>query len=117
MGRQKIKRFVPVNLSQSKLKLAISQHKVLPGDAIYFDWAKRKPGYSDTSHIGIYLCPGDINCTSIWTLEGNAPSDGNRKIQGVFKKHRKNPGYIRGFGRLFTSDELSSKNLYPKSNV
>lgn len=114
---QKIKRFVPVNLSQSKLKLAISQHKVLPGDAIYFDWAKRKPGYSDTSHIGIYLCPGDINCTSIWTLEGNAPSDGNKKIQGVFKKHRKNPGYIRGFGRLFTSDELSSKNLYPKSNV
>lgn len=114
---QKIKRFVPVNLSQSKLKLAISQHKVLPGDAVYFDWAKRKPGYSDTSHIGIYLCPGDINCTSIWTLEGNATPDGNKKIQGVFKKHRKNPSYIRGFGRLFTSGELSSKNLYPKSNV
>ena len=106
---QKIKKWVPINCDPSKLKPAIQNHKILPGDAIYFDWKKRKPGFSDTSHIGMYLCPGDINCNTIWTIEGNATNDAKPSVQGVWKKNRKGVvlSQIRGFGQLFTSNDFS----------
>lgn len=105
---QKIKRFVPINCDPSKLKPAIQNHKILPGDAIYYDWQKRKPGFSDTSHIGMYLCPGDINCNTIWTIEGNATNDAKPSLQGVWKKNRKGTtlSQIRGFGQLFTNNDF-----------
>ena len=105
---QKIKKWVPINCDPSKLKPAIQNHKILPGDAIYFDWNKRKPGFSDTAHIGMYLCPGDINCNTIWTIEGNATNDAKPSLQGVWKKNRKGTALsqIRGFGQLFTSNDF-----------
>ena len=105
---QKIKRWVPINCDSSKLKPAIQNHKILPGDAIYYDWQKRKPGFSDTSHIGMYLCPGDINCNTIWTIEGNATNDAKSSLQGVWKKNRRGAvlSQIRGFGQLFTNNDF-----------
>lgn len=105
---QKIKRWVPINCDSSKLKPAIQNHKILPGDAIYYDWQRRKPGFSDTSHIGMYLCPGDINCNTIWTIEGNATNDAKSSLQGVWKKNRRGAvlSQIRGFGQLFTNNDF-----------
>ena len=102
---KRIKRWVDIDKDPQKLKTAIKNNKILPGDAIYFN--TRNDRY--VNHIGIYLCPGDINCNSIWTIEGNANPDGGKK-GGVWKKHKNAVGLrtIQGIGQLFTNQELKT---------
>jgi len=71
-----------------------SKRIVLPGDIITFDWSN-SGRYNE--HIGIYVCPADINCNNIITIEGNTtPTD---KVNGVYKRVRA-ASLINGFGQL-----------------
>tara|TARA_R110001592_G_scaffold330169_1_gene612278 strand:- start:944 stop:1705 length:762 start_codon:yes stop_codon:yes gene_type:complete len=71
-----------------------SQRIVLPGDIITFDWSN-SGRYND--HIGLYVCPADINCKRIITIEGNTTPKG--KVNGVWKCSRSAES-INGFGQL-----------------
>ena len=100
---KRIERWVDIDKDPSKLKTAIKNNKILPGDAIYFNTQKNRY----VNHIGIYLCPGDINCNSIWTIEGNTNPDSGKQ-GGVWKKYKnsKKLKTIQGIGQLFTNQEL-----------
>jgi hypothetical protein len=100
---KRIERWVDIDKDPSKLKTAIKNNKILPGDAIYFNTKKNRY----VNHIGIYLCPGDINCNSIWTIEGNTDPDSGKQ-GGVWKKYKnsKKLKTIQGIGQLFTNQEL-----------
>ena len=79
------------------MKQYIQSHKILPGDAVYFNWTDSSR-YVD--HIGIYLCPASSDGSYIWTIEGNISN-------GVYKKRRKST-LVQGIGQLFTNNEFSS---------
>ena len=98
-----IKKWVPIDYDGSKVKSVIEKQDVLPGDAIYYGWAKKR-----TKHIGIYLCPATNDGSSIWTIEGNASKPSNSSIEGVWKIHRKGSilDKIYGFGQLFSQDHF-----------
>ena len=100
---KRIERWVDIDKDPLKLKTAIKNNKILPGDAIYFNTQKSRY----VNHIGIYLCPGDINCNSIWTIEGNTNPDSGKQ-GGVWKKYKnsKKLKTIQGIGQLFTNQEL-----------
>ena len=80
----------------NNLKIATqnSQRIVLPGDIITFDW-EDSGRYND--HIGIYVCPADINCNKIICIEGNTTP--YNQLNGVYKQVRE-AKLINGFGQL-----------------
>jgi len=93
-----INRFIPIDFKQEKLKNAIEEQTILPGDAVIF---------GAEEHIGIYIGPVGTDGKKIWCIDGNTREDGPSIDDiNIVRLNIKPVIWVNGFCQLFTSNDL-----------